>query len=182
MGSWSSYEVIFCLVIVFKVVPRIFRVEDSEDRHLLLLLTRERSPSDDHPRHLKRILFEKLYYEYFISMKAPFEKQARRQLEKLKSFFIVTQRIPRGNTFWMNAVFENHMKSLILQHCKLTFWKTKINIFYKTCNLGIFDLKTHMRHFWWFPDIVMMKSFFFLQSAKVKDSNRSSPMRTSSFF
>ena len=51
-------------------------------------------------------------------MKAPFEKQARRQLEKLKSFFIVTQRIPRGNTFWMNAVFENNLKSLILQHYK----------------------------------------------------------------
>ena len=63
-------------------------------------------------------------------MKAPFEKQARRQLEKLKSFFIVTQRIPRGNTFWMNAVFENNLKSLILQHCKLTFWETKIDVFF----------------------------------------------------
>ena len=100
----------------------------SRDRHLLLL-TRERSPSDDHPRHLKRILFEKLYYEYFISMKAPFEKQARRQLEKLKSFFIVTQRIPRGNTFWMNAVFENNLKSLILQHCDRSELTLLINVF-----------------------------------------------------
>ena len=121
MGSWSSYEVIFCLVIVFKRPKNFQSWGFSRDRHLLLL-TRERSPSDDHPRHLKRILFEKLYYEYFISMKAPFEKQARRQLEKLKSFFIVTQRIPRGNTFWMNTVFEDHLKSLILQHCNGRFF------------------------------------------------------------
>ena len=58
-------------------------------------------------------------------MKAPFEKQARRQLEKLKSFFIVTQRIPRGNTFWMNTVFENHLKVLFyniaIEDIKLNF-------------------------------------------------------------
>ena len=92
MGSWSSYEVIFCPVIVFKRIPRI---QDS-DRHLLFLV-RFNFQMTTHAK-------ESFLRNYILlSFQSVWKKQTRRQLEKLKSFFKVTQRIPAGNTFRMKS-------------------------------------------------------------------------------